>query len=87
MTRFAPWTSYSTPLTAPNYFNDAACPFGERNADLTVFISAKQVNNVIRHCDTCVGEAELDAAFERTADIFDNLNEHHAGRRPNWPNN
>ncbi len=26
-------------LTQPNYFVDAACPFGERNNDLTVFIS------------------------------------------------
>lgn len=41
-----------------------------------VYIVAKQVHNVLSFCDATVNSAEIEGAFERTADIYSNLNEH-----------
>ena len=42
-----------------------------------IYIVAKEINNVLNFCDATVDAAEIEGAFERTADVFANLNEHH----------
>ena len=43
-----------------------------------IFIVAKETHNVFKFCDDTVNSAETEGAFERTEDIYRNLNEHNA---------